>query len=52
MSEIADGLRQGIKETKNGRPYCLEIVIDRMGPGAESTWYRKLTGDAFEATEA
>jgi benzoylformate decarboxylase len=52
VSEIADGLQQGIKETKNGRPYCLEIVIDRMGPGAESTWYRKLTGDAYEATEA
>ena len=51
-SEVADGLREGIKETKNGRPYCLEIVIDRMGPGAESTWYRKLDGVEIEATEA
>jgi benzoylformate decarboxylase len=40
-SELADGLREGIKETRNGRPYLLEIVIGRMGEGADSTWHHQ-----------
>ncbi len=51
-SEVADGLREGINETKNGRPYLLEIVVDRMGAGAESTWYRKLSIAEAAATDA
>jgi benzoylformate decarboxylase len=51
-SDIADGLREGIRETKSGRPYLLEIVIDRMGPGADSTWHHKLSIAGMQATDA
>lgn len=50
-SEVAEGLREGLQETKSGRPYLLEIVIDRMGPGAESTWHHKLSIAALQATD-
>jgi benzoylformate decarboxylase len=39
--EIADGLREGIRETRNGKPYLLEIVIGCTGEGAESTWHQQ-----------
>lgn len=51
-SEIADGLQEGINETKNGRPYLLEIVIGCMGGGAESTWHRKLSIAGLQTTDA
>jgi benzoylformate decarboxylase len=51
-SEVAEGLKEGLQETKNGRPYLLEVVIGRMGPGAESTWHRKLSFAGKEVTDA
>ena len=49
-SEVGDALREGIRETKNGRPYLLEIVISRMGGGAESEWHHKLSVADLQAT--
>ena len=42
-SELGDALKEGIKETKNGRPYMLEIMISRTGGGAESDWHHKMS---------
>ena len=42
-SELGDALKEGIRETKNGRPYLLEVVISRMGGGAESEWHNELS---------
>jgi hypothetical protein len=48
-SELGDAIKEGIKETKNGRPYMLEIVISRTGGGAESEWHHKLSVADLEA---
>lgn len=38
-----DGLRaalqRGVKATRDGRPYIVDVVIERSGIGSESTWY-------------
>jgi thiamine pyrophosphate-dependent acetolactate synthase large subunit-like protein len=39
--EIKAALARGIKATRDGRPYLVEIVISRVGGGAESTWHQK-----------
>jgi benzoylformate decarboxylase len=50
-SEIADGLREGIQEVKNGRPYLLDVVVARMDGGAESTWHHKHSIRALRSTD-
>jgi thiamine pyrophosphate-dependent acetolactate synthase large subunit-like protein len=50
-SDVAAGLREAINETKNGRPYLLEIVVGRMGDGAESTWHHKLDIGGLHTTD-
>jgi benzoylformate decarboxylase len=50
-SEIADGLREGIQEVKNGRPYLLDIVVARKAGGAESTWHHKHSVRALRTTD-
>jgi thiamine pyrophosphate-dependent acetolactate synthase large subunit-like protein len=39
--EIKAALSRGIQATRDGRPYLVEIVISRVGGGAESTWHQK-----------
>jgi thiamine pyrophosphate-dependent acetolactate synthase large subunit-like protein len=36
-------LTRGIQATKEGNPYVVEVVIARVGVGAESTWYQKFS---------
>lgn len=38
-SELAAALRFGMKTTRDGNPYVIEVVIARYGGGAESTWH-------------
>jgi len=37
--EIRPALDRAIKATRDGKPYVLDMVIERTGIGAESTWY-------------
>ena len=37
--QIADALKAGVRETKEGRPFVLDVVAERVGPLADSTWY-------------
>lgn len=39
--EIKAALSRGIQATRNGAPYLVEIVISRVGGGAESAWHQK-----------
>lgn len=39
--QIADALKAGVKETKDGRPFVIDVVAERVGPLADSTWYPK-----------
>jgi thiamine pyrophosphate-dependent acetolactate synthase large subunit-like protein len=42
-SELGAAIRAGLNETRNGRPYLLEVVIQRVGGGAESEWYQQMS---------
>jgi thiamine pyrophosphate-dependent acetolactate synthase large subunit-like protein len=37
--QIADALKTGVRELKEGRPFVLDVVAERVGPLADSTWY-------------
>ena len=39
--EIEPALKRGIQKTKDGKPYLIDVLVDRTGPGAESTWHQK-----------
>ncbi len=39
--EIAPALARGIRELKDGRPFVIDVVAERVGLLAESTWYPK-----------
>ncbi|MBI3732661.1 MAG: thiamine pyrophosphate-binding protein [Chloroflexi bacterium] len=38
---IAAAVRRGLDATRRGEPYVVEIVISRVGGGADSTWHQK-----------
>ena len=40
-ADLEAALKRGIKATRDGKPYLVEVVIARYGGGAESTWYEK-----------
>lgn len=40
-SALASALKRGSQETLGGKPYLVEVLIDKYGGGAESTWYRE-----------
>jgi thiamine pyrophosphate-dependent acetolactate synthase large subunit-like protein len=40
-SALNAALTRGIRATRDGNPYLIEVVIARVGPGADSTWYQK-----------
>lgn len=42
-SGIRPALTRGIRAVRDGNPYILEVVVARVGPGAESTWYQKFS---------
>ncbi len=44
--EIAAALKKGTDETRNGNPYLIEVVVARVGGGAESTWFQKYSAAA------
>jgi thiamine pyrophosphate-dependent acetolactate synthase large subunit-like protein len=39
--QLEPALRRGIRATRDGKPYLVDVVISRYGGGAESTWYEK-----------
>ena len=38
-SEIRPALERAIKSTRDGKPYILDMLVERSGIGAESTWH-------------
>jgi benzoylformate decarboxylase len=42
-SGLKAALTRGIQATKEGNPYVVEVVVARVGVGAESTWYQKFS---------
>ncbi len=38
-AQIKPALDRAIKSTREGKPYLLDMVVERSGIGAESTWY-------------
>jgi hypothetical protein len=39
--EIAPALARGIRELRDGRPFVIDVVAERVGLLADSTWYPK-----------
>ncbi len=39
-SEIKAAFKRGIQATRDGNPYLIEVVVGRVGGGAESTWHQ------------
>lgn len=39
--EIEPALKRGIQKTREGKPYLIDVLVSRVGPGAESAWYQK-----------
>lgn len=39
--EVAPALARGIRELKDGRPFVIDVVAERVGMLADSTWYPK-----------
>jgi thiamine pyrophosphate-dependent acetolactate synthase large subunit-like protein len=39
--DIAPALRRGLDAQKRGEPYVIEVVISRVGGGAESEWHQQ-----------
>jgi thiamine pyrophosphate-dependent acetolactate synthase large subunit-like protein len=39
--EVAPALARGIKELKDGRPFVIDVIAERVGLLADSTWYPK-----------
>jgi benzoylformate decarboxylase len=40
-ADIRAALARGIRATRDGNPYLIEVMVARVGPGADSTWYQK-----------
>jgi benzoylformate decarboxylase len=39
--ELKAALQRAVKSTRDGKPYIVDVVIERSGIGAESSWYPK-----------
>lgn len=39
--EIEPALKRGIQKTRDGKPYLIDALVSRVGPGAESEWHQK-----------
>lgn len=42
-ADLRPALTRGIRATRDGNPYVIEVVVARVGPGAESTWYQEFS---------
>ena len=42
-ADIEGALKKGIHEVRDGKPFIVEIVVSRIGGGAESTWHQKFS---------
>ncbi len=51
-ADVAAALKRGTAETRGGRPYLLEIVVGRVGGGADSTWHQKFSAAALQTSRA
>jgi len=40
-AEIRPALERAIRSTRDGKPYILDMLVERSGIGAESTWYAR-----------
>ena len=40
---IKAALKRGLQATAEGTPYLVDVVIARVGAGAESTWHQKFS---------
>jgi len=38
-SELKPAIQRAIESTKNGKPYLLDVNVERWGPGGELTWH-------------
>jgi thiamine pyrophosphate-dependent acetolactate synthase large subunit-like protein len=39
--DLREALKRGIRATRDGDPYLIEVGVARVGGGAESTWHQK-----------
>jgi thiamine pyrophosphate-dependent acetolactate synthase large subunit-like protein len=39
--DIESALKRGIQKTKDGKPYLIEALVGRTGPGEDSIWHQK-----------
>jgi thiamine pyrophosphate-dependent acetolactate synthase large subunit-like protein len=51
-ADIASALKRGTAETRAGNPYLVEIVVGRVGGGAESTWHQTFNAAALQTSRA
>jgi thiamine pyrophosphate-dependent acetolactate synthase large subunit-like protein len=42
-ADIAAALERGIRATRDGSPYLVDIIVSPVGPGADSTWHQKFS---------
>jgi thiamine pyrophosphate-dependent acetolactate synthase large subunit-like protein len=40
-ADLNAALQRGIAATRSGQPFLIEVIIDRTGDGAQSTWYQE-----------
>ncbi|MBI3263885.1 MAG: thiamine pyrophosphate-binding protein [Acidobacteria bacterium] len=49
-TEIAPALARASQETRAGNPFLLEVVVGRVGGGADSTWHQQFSAAALRAS--
>jgi thiamine pyrophosphate-dependent acetolactate synthase large subunit-like protein len=42
-ADLRPALKRGIEATRAGTPFLIDVEVARTGPGADSTWYQKLS---------
>jgi acetolactate synthase I/II/III large subunit len=40
-ADLEAALQRGVRETREGRPFVIDVIVARVGGGAESTWHQK-----------
>jgi thiamine pyrophosphate-dependent acetolactate synthase large subunit-like protein len=43
VGQLDAALKRGVRATRDGKPYVLDVEIARYGGGAGSTWYEKFS---------
>jgi thiamine pyrophosphate-dependent acetolactate synthase large subunit-like protein len=39
LPDLEPALKRGVAATRDGKPYLVEVIVARYGPGADSTWH-------------